>query len=665
MNYAYLLSRLPDQVRSRMERETIYAPWLQRGGDLEALLTDSAVMETVWNRLFPAEKGVLQLIVKHFGCEPFDAIGLERAAAGLLAGAEAKAGLTSLLQKGIVFAFRKSWGEHVYVMPDDGLRLWQQMLFPPLEDQPTDDPCIQVTLSAGTSLAQELFYLLVQSAQQGLKLTKGGTLHKKQLQKLADMLRLQEAWLSGASLKYAFSDMYPLPLAIGLDLLLRLQLAEQRQDEIVLDEAACSRWLHLSPEEQDAILYACWKSLTRPSEAALQHGVILMERQPAQAWISWKSMEQWLARCGIAREQLRETWERSWALPLIAFGWLEQGVDAAGECYYRWLRNPAGKSDTPAEEEGPALIVQPDFDLLVPPDVPQSVVWELCSFADSVVRDRLSVFKLSKESLRRGLECGRTCDEMLDFLERHAMYGVPENVRLTLIQWTKPYGKVRYEQVILLRCADPETAESLQRLTSVAGKLEERIGEKDFLIRPESVRALTEALEKAGWMPGKVSGLPGTEPEGRNYPRLAAADDKGKMTLPWIAGDKGLIYSRHSTQYFEMERRLPELYELYPDLNSIPPMWLKDYRSYHPSTRKEMVEKAIEWKTMLQLRRNGTDYRVAPRKLQETRGTWCMTGRERPVGQQQAEELPLEEVQWLAEDWQEMKLILPGVNDKF
>lgn len=101
-------------------------------------------------------------------------------------------------------------------------------------------------------------------------------------------------------------------------------------------------------------------------------------------------------------------------------------------------------------------------------------------------------------------------------------------------------------------------------------------------------------------MPGKVSGLPGTEPEGRNYPRLAAADDKGKLTLPWIAGDKGLIYSRHSTQYFEMERRLPELYELYPDLNSIPPMWLKDYRSYHPSTRKEMVEKAIEWKTMLQ-----------------------------------------------------------------
>lgn len=42
-----------------------------------------------------------------------------------------------------------------------------------------------------------------------------------------------------------------------------------------------------------------------------------------------------------------------------------------------------------------------------------------------------------------------------------------------------------------------------------------------------------------------------------------------------------------------------------------------------------------------------------------------MTGRERPVGQQQAEEFPLEEVQWLAEDWQEMKLILPGINDKF
>ena len=90
-------------------------------------------------------------------------------------------------------------------------------------------------------------------------------------------------------------------------------------------------------------------------------------------------------------------------------------------------------------------------------------------------------------------------------------------------------------------------------------------------------------------------------------------------------------------------------------------MWLKDYRTYHVSTRKEIVEKAIEMKTLLQVRMNGTDYRVAPRKVQDTRGTWWMTGVE-----QRKDRLPQAlEVRWHAGEWDEMKLILPGINDKY
>jgi hypothetical protein len=677
MNYAYLIGRLPNEVKLRIEREAVLAAWLHQGKPLQALLTDPAVVETIANRLSRSERRVMVTIVTQFGCEPFDLAKLERLAAAQLSGAEARVGFYGLLQKALVFAFRKTWGEQVYVMPSDGLLVWQRVLFPALDG--TEDAVIQATLSSSMTLSQELFFLLVQAAQQGLKLTKSGTLHKKQILKLSELLSMPEDWFKGLGLKYAYGDVYPLPLAVALDMLLRLQLLEQHEDELVLKEERCGLWMQLRAEEQRAVLYETWKMLTQPSSVSLQHSVLLLERLPAGKWLSWKALAQWLEEQRISSElperELEEAWQREWVLPLLAFGWLEQGTDTAGVQHYRWLHHPreveaseAGQEtqETQESQETACLMVQPDFDLLIPPDVPQSIVWEVACFADCTSKDQLSVYKLSKESLRRALEQGRKGEELLALLEKYAMYGVPDNVRLTVEQWTKPFGRIGFEQVLLLRCAEEETGDALTRLSGTSGLLGERLGDRHFIVRPEAWKSLSTVLEKAGFMAGKPLLLDGSnEKEGGTYPCFLSGKPGGeRLPLPWQASEKGIIYSRHNVMYFEMERRVPELSELYPDLHHIPPQWLKEYRSYHASTRREMVEKAIEWKTMLQVRKDGADYWVAPRKLLETRGTWSMSGRGRlPNGRPEAGEP--DEVQWLAEEWQEMKLILPGINDKF
>ncbi|UUZ95851.1 hypothetical protein LJK87_16520 [Paenibacillus sp. P25] len=66
----------------------------------------------------------------------------------------------------------------------------------------------------------------------------------------------------------------------------------------------------------------------------------------------------------------------------------------------------------------------------------------------------------------------------------------------------------------------------------------------------------------------------------------------------------------------------------------------------------------------MQVRKEGKDYRILPRKLQETRGTWCLTGWE-PLSLDagDAPVLSGSEIRWLADEWQEMKLIVPGIND--
>lgn len=701
MSYDAYLRRMPGELRARLERQEVYAPWLGRGETMASILTSVSLMETVFNRMSGAERRALGVIVRSVGCEPFDERRLEKAADGLMTGAEARAGLIGLLQKMIVFAFRKSWGEHVYVLPQEGLKVWQAILVPePLtadEEAPSSRNGLTVIASAETELSRELVQTLAFCAATPLKLTKNGTLHKKTIQRLSDSIGLEASFLSGLGLKYAFSDIYPLKLALVADMLLRLGLLKPQPEAWALDTEACADWLHRCAAEQKAVLYRMWRMAAFPERTWLQHAALALESLPEGRWIAGSSLVGWLQANGLLdeaaaaddNELLLASLEQGWIDAMIAFGWMEKAADEAGRVHYRWSEKPAQREPEAAAAGGDdgALIVQPDFDVLVLPETPPLVRFELESFADRIVSGKLSVYRMSKDSVRRGLGSDRTAEEMLALLGRNAAYGVPDNIQETLAQWARPFGQARFERVILLRCSDPDVASRIERLPGAAEWMQGRIGDRDLLVSPQQVRPLKALLEKAGFMPGDIA-LTEPKDEGLSdsrYPKLPPKPSSpvyDPMQLAQSLPDgKGLLYVRSSVAYFEMEKRLPEPYDLYPELSHIPAAWLKEYRAYHSSTRKEIVEKAIEWKAVLQLRRGGCDYRIAPRKVTESRGSWCLSGWEPPapgdaaIGQgsgwprdarlaKPTAAEPREEVRWFAEEWQEMKLILPGINEK-
>ncbi|SCW39555.1 Helicase conserved C-terminal domain-containing protein [Paenibacillus tianmuensis] len=683
MNYAQLLMRMPRELKSQLEAETIYAPWLGQGASLCQIWTDPVVMETVCNRLSRSERTVLEAVVRRISSEPFDDAELERAAVGPLSGAEVKMGLAGLLRKGIVFSFLKTWGEPLYLMPEDGFACWQSVLFPEMSSGLGESPgsaglSPAPALPAEPNLARDLFYTMVLAAEQGLKLTKNGTLHKKQLQKLSERVRLREEALEPLSLKYAYADTYSPKIALVLDMLLRLQLVVSEDEELKLGVEAVDAFLDKPLAAQMRRLYSLWKTLALPAAAWQQHAVCLLERVTDGTWITAEQLLERLEtfgllpgtlECGERAERTRYLL-RLWLEPLAALGFLEQGSDPiGGPVTYRWTF-PLGLRDELAgedEAEDGGLMVQPDFELLVPPDVAGKVRWELCCLADLVARDQVSVYKLSKESVKRALENGRTAAEICDFLERHALYGVPDHVRLSIGQWAKPYGKTVFTQALLLRCADDETARTVAKLPAASPYVKEMLNGRDFLIAAADAKPLAVALEKAGFMPG-LPAFPAaqTETDGEmrasRFPKLSAEQTVSVKKLHTVEPlDKGLIYSRNSVGFLRLQTRLPETSDVYPSLQDIPPTWLRDYRNYHVSTRKEIVEKAIEMRSVLQIRKNGADFRIVPRKVQETRGTWCMTG----LGLSGGAQDETSEVRWLAEEWQEMRLILPGINDKY
>jgi hypothetical protein len=687
MNQAYYLGRMQQELKARIESDSVYASWVKQGLTLEQIGCDPAIMQSIYSQLTMRERQVLFAVVAFIGCEPFDWARLQSYTASSMSAAETKVGFLLLVNKGILYTFRKSWGEFVYVMAHDSLLLWQQILWADgqivvsIANQAEDiSRYIELTEQGGPGIADAILQSLVYLSQNELKLGKNGTLHKRQLHNWAQLLPIRDEWLSAAGIAYAYDDIYPASIAIVLDFMIRLQIVEMGKERILIHNEAAKQWLLLSVAEQNKRIYELWKQVVFPAECWLQHAILLLERQLGEDWISLEAVIQWLRKCGIIRagsiavdSAMMNQLEDRWLLPLLAFGWLEKGICHAASKgdtgWYRWRKHPlaavagsqplaAVAGSQPLETAG-RFYVQPDFEVLVPPDTPIAIRWELSAIADHCHTDQMSQYKISKKSLARGIGSGRAIDHIINFLERHALYGIPDNMRLTLEQWAKPLGKVRMEQALLLRCEDVTVAASINKLPGISECLLEPIGDQTWLVRAEMLPVLTALLDNAGWMTGKIVARDGSNStqidEGQALMLDTAELTRYERVEQKIAA-VGFIYSRQPVVHFEMGQQLHVIEDVYPNLDHVPVAWMKEYRTYHPTTRKEIIEAAIAWGTAIQIRVAGLDRKIVPSRIQETRGTWSLTGFEDPLYQ---------EVCLLHDEWQEMKIMLPGLYEKY
>ena len=124
---------------------------------------------------------------------------------------------------------------------------------------------------------------------------------------------------------------------------------------------------------------------------------------------------------------------KSWLYALTGCGFGEIGEDENGELAFRWLIHPIevlsrGKDGNVQlldrmynQKEIPTgkFYVQPDFEVMVPPDVPAEVCWELEQYGERITRDQMSIYRLTKERMEGTAESGVKWDDIADFLERH------------------------------------------------------------------------------------------------------------------------------------------------------------------------------------------------------------------------------------------------------
>jgi hypothetical protein len=98
-----------------------------------------------------------------------------------------------------------------------------------------------------------------------------------------------------------------------------------------------------------------------------------------------------------------------------------------------WLRKEYAPTH---ESEYQKLIVQPDFTALLTHSGPWDYIAQVLGFFGSRSGDdNASVFHFSRESVQEALQHGHTINKLLDILDAHSSYPVPDNVARTLREW--------------------------------------------------------------------------------------------------------------------------------------------------------------------------------------------------------------------------------------
>jgi hypothetical protein len=672
MRYEQVLKKMPQALKDLITEQKWCSSFLKQGITLSDLLTDPSCLAELVPHLSADEKNTLRLILSTFGCEPFTRDALEKQSALRMAGAQVAIGLLGLRRVGIIAAFRKAWGEQLFVLPEDAFAAWQQLLYPSVELRTSGDNSALALLEAENTghfsktdqeatpynprgLAQQLFHFLVACYQQpSLPLTNKGTLHKKQLSKVTQHLSLPREILRSAGLTYAFRDIYDDQAVLMLEMAIRMGIISGQGDQYLFNQEACMSWLQGSYDEQQGHLYRIWRQLLLPAPAWLQHGISLMERVGSRRWYEVDAIVKGIWVCcshmGQLDEEssLRQAFVSTWIAPLSIFRFLELSTDQKGILWFRWLITPVQMASTVKEDDRisietnlklPSLYVQPDFEMLLPPDVSLRTEWDIAAFSDLQTTDLVRTYRLTKESFYRAWEKGISSEEIIHILQENAYYDVPSHITVTLQQWGEQSGKLHFAEVTLLRCRSSDVADALLRNEKCLPFLEDRISGSDFIVLREHLSLLAKCLENMGFNP-------------RSSRKNKHSEVSYSVSSPEIQ-TAGLCYSRDTIQLYEMDTQLPERDDLYPEMQDIPLSWLQEFRAYHGSTRKEMIRKAIEWKSCLQLRKEGRNRFIIPRNLREERSGWILEGLEE-----------YQEISLSGEDWEEMKLILPGINDE-
>ncbi|CAM3357408.1 helicase-associated domain-containing protein [Paenibacillus lupini] len=582
--------KLTNHAKQQFMNSSFWIDAASHGLSWEEAVIDMPTVKAAVNRMDKASTAVLRAFYSCFGAGPVHEERLFSSGALRtdLSGAEFRYGLIQLQNAGILFALRKGWGERLYALPSDCFMIWHHILFP-IDAEPSAINSgyghweQKQEESPNVLLGRQLLAAWAELGRSGLGLTTKGTLPKKTAAKVAQAIGLADSDLLQAGWQAEPEDPYAPVLSFVLKLSFQLGVLTCADGRLKWEEDALAAWMNQSEASREAHLlrWCLDELLTKARNAAA-----LLIRLAPGVWYSELELERQLNRIGMETDEwgAQSNWA-SWLNLLRALGWIEL-AHTDSEKLLRWTIRP---QDLLEKQQGKTsfepILLEPNGDIIVLPGCHYSIRWELELIAERKSEDHISIWKLTRQSIGRALEYGRTISTIMTFLHM-ASGDAPLSPLLesSLADW----GKQGAGQEALL----------VERFHS-------------YPPMPLTAQSASEIVLKSPL-----------------------------QTLEH--------YELMNHEDFTIERFLPEL-------DRVPLSWIQQLRSYHHSTRLEILEKALSWQTPVQLSIDESVVAFVPAKLERLEGGWTVTGILR-------EDHSYREVCLTPEMWQGMKLVVPGAS---
>lgn len=670
---------------SRLIESPVWMKARQKGMDWQEAIGSPEALKEAVGLLTPYGLIMLKLLLKHGGLSAMEEEKLIKAgiAEGMLAGLEAKAGVRELQTSGLLIAVAKLWGERLLFVPKDTYPLLVA-LFLPANARPAStgeiDESFQLCGAACRPLGRQLLSALAELARGGTALTGKGSLPKKQSAKLQSVMELTGDALQPFAKPADGAQDYPLPVALLLHTAFSYGLLQRKERVLNWNTEDLQNWLWLDEEERELQLYR-WLSaelladkpavaLAATAAAEVEPGVWYMVKDAARwAETIYREMEEDFGSGAQGQNHLAGQADKPdltpdlerWLNLLQQCGWLERG-ETGGESLFRFIRN-FGISATKRNVEREAAevpdygIVQTNGELIVFPDCPFTLRWELESAAELVSDDQVAVYRMTEDSIRRAVSSGRTNESLQKLLQRlGGRAGVPQELLQWVYETVRQISRISVQEALLLQCNDVQMADELETAQPLKPFLGERIGPRHFIAAGRDAGPLRTALAAAGFPP--LAGTGQGEKQGMVYPELSALAERdsakdGLVAMP--LQDTGLAFllspiRLSGYRLVRVQRDDPSA--ILPEASDVPAMWLNQMRAYHHSTRREMMEKALAWQTSVQLRMRDSLLAFVPEKLETAAEGWAVHGRLREDGKSRS-------IRLTPDMWQEMKLLVP------
>ncbi|MFC1693073.1 helicase-associated domain-containing protein [Candidatus Latescibacterota bacterium] len=157
---------------------------------------------------------------------------------------------------------------------------------------------------------------------------------------------------------------------------------------------------------------------------------------------------------------------------------------------------------------GNTFTVQPNFEVIVGPEIEPKVRFILELLALRKSRDTVLTYVVNQKGIARAREHGMSIEDIIGFFNRHSRNTIPQNIRFSIENWAKSYGSVFFEQITLMRFRDEATCDSVLHSPEIAPYIIERLSKTALVISSKYIPAITLKLKKAGYLPQLFGDMP-------------------------------------------------------------------------------------------------------------------------------------------------------------